>query len=264
MNEQAIGELLAKLRKEQKLKLKKASAELRIRQEYLEAIEEGRLSRVSKHIYPSGYIKSYASWLGVSSEEISALLKGGKQTGANVEELPAHKKKPMTKAGSAITDTGKVGFGTIFSFLSPPSFTSSRHQSPNLRMLRVGANTTITALLMAGITYGVWAYIDSSSPELLPENVSLEQQDAGKTLSGLHADGTQKLVMFANKETLLYLHYVATDIREKHLLSVGEAYFVPENTAIYIDADHPDAVEVFAGKEGDEFLGTLQELSAKE
>lgn len=266
MNEQAIGEILAKARKEKKLKLKKAATDLRIKQEYLEAIEEGRLSYVSPHIYPTGYIKSYAGWLGLNHEEISALIKDGRRVDANVEELPTHEKKPITKAGSAITNPHKIGFGTLFSFMTPSGFTPSRQKAPDIKLLRVNGRTLLTALVFAGLTYVVWQYLDSNTPELLPDNVAKQEEAAAQEAkeTGYLSNGSQKLVMFASEETLLYLYYPDTKTREQHLLSVGEAYFLPEGKEIIIDADKAAAVEVFAGPDGSEFLGTLAEMMAKD
>ncbi len=155
MNEQAIGEILAAKRKELKLKLKKASSDLKIKQEYLEALEEGNLSEISQHVYATGYVKSYAKWLGMSQEEITAMIKSGSPVDANVEELPPHHKKPITKASSAITGTHKVGFGMLFSFLTPSSFSSSRQKTPDLKILAVSTRTILLALILAGATYGI-------------------------------------------------------------------------------------------------------------
>lgn len=263
MNELAIGELLAKKRKEQKLKVKKAALELKIKQEYIEAIEEGRLSYMSQHIYPTGYIKSYAKWLGMTHEEVAMLIKSnGKPVDANVEELEPYQKKPITKAGSAITGTGKVGFGSLFAFLTPTRFSSQRQKTPDLKVLPISSKTLLLAVIFAAITYGGWRYLDHNSPELLPDTL-FTSIDKATQPEGYYADGSQKLVMFASEETVIHLFYPVTETKMQRLLSVGEAYFLPEETEVIVNADNAEAVDVFAGPDGSELLGTLNELSKR-
>lgn len=66
----SIGQLLKETREERRLTIAEASAETRIRQIYLKAIEEGNLECLPGEIYKIGFIKSYASFLELNTTEI--------------------------------------------------------------------------------------------------------------------------------------------------------------------------------------------------
>ncbi len=65
-----IGELLRQRRKEMHLSLKEAENATSIRIAYLQALEDGEVSKLISPIYAQGFFKQYASFLGMDGEQI--------------------------------------------------------------------------------------------------------------------------------------------------------------------------------------------------
>lgn len=66
----SIGEMLRGKRKELNLSLKEVENATSIRMNYLEALEEGNVSKLISPIYAQGFFKQYASFLGLDGEQI--------------------------------------------------------------------------------------------------------------------------------------------------------------------------------------------------
>lgn len=66
----SIGELLRQRRKEINISLKEAENATSIRMAYLQALEEGEMSRLISPVYAQGFFKQYASFLGLDGEQI--------------------------------------------------------------------------------------------------------------------------------------------------------------------------------------------------
>jgi len=73
MNEEArrLGEIFRAKRKELNLSLKEIENSTSIRSGYLEAIEEGKVHQYLSSVYVLGFIKQYAAFLGLDSEQLS-------------------------------------------------------------------------------------------------------------------------------------------------------------------------------------------------
>lgn len=67
-----LGEKLKEVRSEKRLSLHDASRATKIQVKYLEKLEEGKFSELPADVYVKGFLKSYASFLGISEV---ALLK---------------------------------------------------------------------------------------------------------------------------------------------------------------------------------------------
>ena len=65
-----IGDLLKEKRRELNVSLKEIENATSIRIGYLEAIEEGRIDQFISGVYAQGFMKQYASFLGVDVESI--------------------------------------------------------------------------------------------------------------------------------------------------------------------------------------------------
>jgi len=76
-----IGENFKQRRNELNITLKEAENATSIRSNYLQAIEEGDVSKLISGVYAKGFIKQYAIFLGMDGESIisetSDLFKGG-------------------------------------------------------------------------------------------------------------------------------------------------------------------------------------------
>ncbi len=65
-----IGEMFRTKREEMHLSLKEVENATSIRQMYLQAIEEGKISQFLSAVYSMGFIKQYASFLGYDAEKL--------------------------------------------------------------------------------------------------------------------------------------------------------------------------------------------------
>lgn len=65
-----FGEFFKNKRNERNLSLKEVENATSIRKSYLEAIEEGNVSRLISPIYAHGFVKQYATFLGEDGDEI--------------------------------------------------------------------------------------------------------------------------------------------------------------------------------------------------
>lgn len=65
-----VGEMFRAKREEMHLSLKEVENATSIRQMYLQAIEEGRISQFLSPVYSMGFIKQYATFLGYDAEQL--------------------------------------------------------------------------------------------------------------------------------------------------------------------------------------------------
>jgi cytoskeletal protein RodZ len=65
-----LGENLRQRRKEMNLSLKEAENATSIRTAYLQALEEGEMSKLISPVYAQGFFKQYAAFLGLDGEHI--------------------------------------------------------------------------------------------------------------------------------------------------------------------------------------------------
>jgi transcriptional regulator with XRE-family HTH domain len=71
-----LGESLKEARQNKGVSLEKAEEETRIRKKYLQALEEEDFSIIPSEVYVKGFLRNYAIYLGLDTEEIKALYKG--------------------------------------------------------------------------------------------------------------------------------------------------------------------------------------------
>lgn len=86
-NEASIGGLLRAARKRRNEDFSKVSSALRIRQIYLEAIENNQFEDLPGAIYATGFIRTYAEYLGLDGEEIVRRYKSESSSSENVQDL---------------------------------------------------------------------------------------------------------------------------------------------------------------------------------
>lgn len=67
---QEVGEMFRSRRRELNLSLKEVENSTSIRMSNLQAIEEGRLSELISPVYAQGFVKQYATFLGVDGEKV--------------------------------------------------------------------------------------------------------------------------------------------------------------------------------------------------
>jgi len=70
-----VGTLLIEKRKERDLEIKDVSLAIKIRSEYLLALEEGKYNVFRSEVYLIGFLKNYAKFLGIDTEKILAMYR---------------------------------------------------------------------------------------------------------------------------------------------------------------------------------------------
>jgi cytoskeletal protein RodZ len=70
-----LGELLKETRQNKGVSLEEVEEELKIRNKYLQALEEEDFSIMPPEVYVKGFLRNYAIYLGLDPEEVKALYK---------------------------------------------------------------------------------------------------------------------------------------------------------------------------------------------
>jgi cytoskeletal protein RodZ len=92
MNE--LGQTLRTRREERGLTLKEVEQALNIRVKYLQAIEEENYQLIPGEVYVKGFLRNYASYLGLNGEEFVQRYKDAKQPPATVAQLDKKEERP--------------------------------------------------------------------------------------------------------------------------------------------------------------------------
>jgi len=90
-----IGDRFKDRRRELNLSIEKVSDELKIRPEFLKALEEDNYSVFTSDIYAKGFIKSYSKYLGLDSQSFSAVYRRDIET----SKLPTKKNRDAKNIG---------------------------------------------------------------------------------------------------------------------------------------------------------------------
>src|SRR3984957_6145976 len=82
---------------------------LRIRPSYLEALESGRLNQLPGHVYALGFLRSYATALGLDAEEVARRFR------AEAGEIPRHSELvfPVPKPERGLPASEVIPLGLI-------------------------------------------------------------------------------------------------------------------------------------------------------
>lgn len=65
-----IGDVFKQRRKEMNISLKEAENATSIRMSYLQAIEDGEMNKLISQVYAQGFLRQYASFLGIDGDQI--------------------------------------------------------------------------------------------------------------------------------------------------------------------------------------------------
>lgn len=133
-----IGERLKSKRQELNLSIEKVSSELKIRPEFIKALERDDFSVFSSDLYAKGFIKNYSKFLGLDSESFTAVYR------RDIESTKLKVKKDKVISESA--SKSKIFFGkqkfkyllvvffSVFSLLVLLSLINKAFEPPNLNL----------------------------------------------------------------------------------------------------------------------------------
>ena len=156
---QTVGEVLRAERLKKALSIKDVESVISIRALYLNAIEEGNYDVVPGEVYLKGFIRNYASFLGLDSQALMELYRQNKdQLKENEIEEKSQEVKPVRSLKSS---------------------SSSKDGSSGLtKWLTVGV---IAAFIVGGF---IWWSSESQQPAPIPPPATQQQQQLAKTQQG--------------------------------------------------------------------------------
>lgn len=91
-----LSDILRETRLAKGYTLEQVEKDIKIKKEFLVAIEENRYSDLPSDTYASGFVKNYGQYLGMSEQKILALFRRDYKVGKS-EYVPTYRKKRYTK-----------------------------------------------------------------------------------------------------------------------------------------------------------------------
>ncbi|KKU90891.1 MAG: putative transcription regulation protein [Microgenomates group bacterium GW2011_GWA1_48_10] len=96
-----VGELLQRARVDKRLTLEQVEKATHIRRKFLEAIEKNQLDKLPPGTFARGFVKNYASYLGLSPEDTLAFYR--RQVDENKTKIMTNHRRPFGTRRIAIT-----------------------------------------------------------------------------------------------------------------------------------------------------------------
>jgi cytoskeletal protein RodZ len=109
-----ISEILKESRLKKDLSLADVEKDIKIKKQFLEYLEHGEFKKLPSESYALGFVKNYASYLGLSSTTAAALFRRENER-VKVDIMPSYKKKTHTASRKLFLRSPKGFFilGTI-------------------------------------------------------------------------------------------------------------------------------------------------------
>jgi cytoskeleton protein RodZ len=221
-----IGILLRETRENLGVGTDAAAKELKMRAHYIEILESGDVSSISKEIYIIGYLKSYASWLGLDSNELVYKFKAGNDD---------------------------------FSVDSKISTKTSSFFSLDEELLSPGKPLLLSCIILVVLSYLIWGkqvgMYNGKQAVFDVDNVVSESKFKGFAYKkGVH----KKIILLAKGDVDVKLYYSDNEIIEKKLMA-GDMYFFPDERSVLISANVPRDIDILSDDEKNAFFGTLED-----
>lgn len=288
-----IGSILRKARESKKYKLKTVSEVLKVRVRHLEAIEAGDFVEVAKEIYLTGCIRSYANWLGLDSEELlrdADFIKQNKEMSVksiyNVE-IPNTDEIDLRPSGKVVMASIVIAILAYCAWIFWDDSRTPSEQQPVIKSEVVEVEPKVTDqssststpvvtqnnsdnstdnsdAASSAVDNGV-ATKANSAPNVAASSSASNSNNNSMTVSAntrsksAVVDGERNFILLAKGDVILKINR-NNDTLEKNL-KAGETYFLTEEKNTSVSADLPKQIDVFGGKDQDEFLGTLDGIS---
>jgi len=133
-----VGELLKLEREKRRISRSQLAQEIRVKENFIHALEESRFTDLPAAVFVKGYVKAYARVLNFDPEPMLALLRRDFKESANGKLVPQDFLKPVMK-NSSWSSVKFILFGGVgvflvlfvyiairwYSFISPPKITIS-------------------------------------------------------------------------------------------------------------------------------------------
>lgn len=111
----SLGQALAAKREERGLSIEQVATATRVRAEYLRALESDEIGRVVAPVYAKGYLRTYATYLGLDADELTSQLPRASRPGLELRlgaALPRPRvvvTTPMIAAAAVVLLAGAFG-----------------------------------------------------------------------------------------------------------------------------------------------------------
>jgi cytoskeleton protein RodZ len=249
---ETVGQDLRKARQRKGEDLAQISAVLKIRKDYLDALEESKFEAIPGRAYVIGFIRAYAQYLGLDPNECIERVKreiAGRGDGreGNVEvSSPSERKLPPGGMWLAIFLLIAVLYGAYYLFIAV-----NRMASPVVAPVpaRLAAQAGLAANTNQPPAAAPVAAPQAAAPNgsALPPGLRYGTQNAGSRLTLVVHRLTRVLVQGPNNTLLL-----------NRLLQPGDSYLVPNMSGATLSTPDAGAVELildggslgYAGKDG--------------
>jgi len=248
---ETVGQDLRKARQLKGEDLAQISAVLKIRKDYLDALEESKFEAIPGRAYIIGFIRTYAQYLGLDPNECIDRVKreiAGRGDGreGNVEvSSPRERKLPPGGMWLAIFLLIAVLYGAYYVFIAV-----NRMAVPSVAPVpaRLAAQAGLASNAPPPATAPAAAQ-QAAAPNAstLPPGLRYGTQNAGSRLSLVAHRPTRVLVQGPNNTLLL-----------NRLLQPGDSYLVPNMSGVTLSTPDGGALELildggslgYAGKDG--------------
>lgn len=264
-----VGRTLKQAREARRLRLSDISDQLRIRQDYLEAIEDGRLGHLPGPPYTAGFIRSYAKYLGVDPK---ALLEN-----LNTFEAASVKavSKPVLLPNQSLLGTNKLllavpllivaGILAIWAVIYPAGDREGNVQSapatdvlasvevpPAIPIPETVSETAAATPAPGPVTRAATSRTDSptrTSPgsafaaTLSPFEERLARGEPG-VIYGSDI-GATRIVLWANDDSWVEITDRKGNIIFARLLAAGDRYYVDGRTDLTLTTGNAGGLEIY-------------------
>jgi transcriptional regulator with XRE-family HTH domain len=237
-----IGILLRQTRESKGLEISDAATQLKIRRQYIEVLESGDTSSISSEIYLTGYLKSYANWLGLNGNSLTSKLN------------KRAKAEPVQKvSSSAPTQQPKI-------VNKSSSFNAKAQSGKKYRITLPNKKIVLLSLIIPAAIF--FLLHESHSPKTVYSPEIATSGKVGAAQPGLPylKEDPRKLILMANEPLTLKMTQMDGTFTTKSM-AADEIFFPPKDTDILITADIPQALDVFIDDQSNSFLGNLEEIS---
>jgi cytoskeleton protein RodZ len=239
---ESVGEDLRSERLRQGDELSRISRALRIRKDYLEAIESGDPDGLPGRTYAIGFLRSYAEYLGLDSpafvsrykQQIAGQAEAQPQVGAAPEPERPGFRLPWVILALGVAASGIYGFHQFFGSsdrpVAPPPLAAGQAVRPSLNPPRAGAQGTAAATAAP-------LAVPSASPDQQPIGGA-----QGQVFGAQNRDA--RVVLRARGLAHVLVQGFGGRVYINRLLHPGDAYRVPNLGGLSLTTQNGSAVSL--------------------
>jgi transcriptional regulator with XRE-family HTH domain len=214
-NFQELGKALKECRESVGLSAQDVAAQLKIRLQYIEAMEKGEFTQLPGTLYAEGHLRSYSRFLKLNE---AAMLQSFRDLSKNIDKKE--------------------------SFALPDHFSNER---------RPPTAFAVSMLMLAFVVYGTWYFIHDSEASqsqvepLVASTVAAPTASAPAPTSLEQGDGN--VVLLATGTTEISLFGSTGELVNHFSMKAGDTFFLPNRQDLSMKASDEKVVDVFVDGE---------------